>query len=400
MTPGEILARLLADAEAAGFALARLDEATDPAGPTDGRDADLLAGWHPWAAWATVIARSLEGTGWRICTTIPRGAVLTLYLAGDDGTDFLAVDLHRALTARLAPFLDAAPLLRGATVENGVRRLHPGQATSVRELQHRLVHGRPRRPGTAIAATLQAEAGGLTWRRAALRALARRPALVVRVVAARIADGIACWRRPPGSMWIVSGPDGAGKSTLIAGLADRLPGRLGPAVRLFHTRPFLLPRLAGLRSGDAVSPAAIPTGRPGWLTSALRLALAWADWHAGHWLLVRPHLIRGRTVIFDRHAPDYRVAPARRGIALSQAVVDLVATRVPASTGRIVLVADPGLLVARKGELDLPEARRQVAAYRALADGDSGALLLDGGAATPDGLVRRTLAWMVHRCAS
>ncbi len=403
MTRGEILARLLARAEAQGFALARLDEATDPTAATDGRDADLLAGWHRWPDWTALIARSLDGTGWRIVTAIPRGAVLTLYLARDDGTEFLAIDLHRAATARLVPFIDATALLDRALVAQGVRRLHPGQATAVRELQHRLIHGRPRRPGTVIAADLLAEAGGTAWPRAALRALARRPRLVLRVAAARLADGLAAWCRPPGQMWVVSGPDGAGKSTLIAALAEWLPGRLGPAVRLFHTRPFLLPRLAGLRGGDAGAQAgqAPAAGR---LASVLRLGIAWADWHVGHWLLVRPHLVRGRTVIYDRHAPDYRVAPVRRGIDLPQAMVDLVARHVPGGTGRIVLVAEPALLVARKGELDLAEARRQVAAYRALAADDPAALLLDGGAAAPDGLMGRAVAWMIalagRRCAS
>ncbi|MEV9423154.1 hypothetical protein AB0202_27190, partial [Klebsiella quasipneumoniae] len=96
---------------------------------------------------------------------------------------------------------------------------------------------------------------------------------------------------------------------------------------------------------------------------------AWADWHAGYWILVRPHLVRGRMALFDRHAGDYRVAPLARGIAASQAAVDFVASRVPRGSGLVVLIADPALLVARKGELEPPEARRQVAAYRALAAG-------------------------------
>ncbi|MFX8852609.1 hypothetical protein ABTM75_19925, partial [Acinetobacter baumannii] len=83
-------------------------------------------------------------------------AVLTLYLARDDAGDFLALDLHRALTARLVPLVDTAALLAGAIVEHGVRRLRPGQATSLRELQYRMIHGRARRPGTSIAAALLA----------------------------------------------------------------------------------------------------------------------------------------------------------------------------------------------------------------------------------------------------
>lgn len=400
MTRGAVLARLLAAAEAAGLALARLDEAIDPGAPTDGHDADLLAAWRPWRDWIVLVRRQLEETPWQLCVAIPRGAVLALYLARDDAGDFLVLDLHRAMTAQLVPFVDADVALNGAIVENGVRRLRPGQATSLRELQHQLVHGRPRRPGTSIDPALLAEAGGLAWRRVLLRALARRPGLIARVAAARLGDTLACWWRPPGHMWVVSGPDGAGKSTLIADLADRLPGQLATDVRLFHTRPFLLPRLAGLRRNRPEGPKAERTGKPGKVASLLRLGIAWADWHVGYWLLVRPHLVCGRMAIFDRHAADYRVAPLARGIAAPQPTIDLIARLIPRGTGLLVLVADPALLVARKGELDLAEAHRQVAAYRTLAGGEPAALLLDSSAETPDRLAARALAWMIARCAS
>ncbi|MEQ1399737.1 hypothetical protein, partial [Salmonella enterica] len=87
--------------------------------------------------------------------------------------------------------------------------------------------------------------------------------------------------------------------------------------------------------------------------------------------------------------------PLARGIAAPQPAIDLMARLIPRGTGLLVLVADPALLVTRKGELDLAEAHRQVAAYRSLAGGEPAALLLDSSAETPDRLAARALAWMI-----
>ncbi|WP_448188444.1 hypothetical protein [Azospirillum sp. sgz301742] len=399
MTREALLARLLCAALAEGLPLARLDAAADPAAPIGGGDADLLAAWRPWRTWLGLVRRCTASTGWRLLAAVPRGTVLILFL-GDRAGGFLQIDLHRALTARGVPFLLASDLLARGRPENGALRLDPSDALGARELEHRMVHGRPRQAGTTVPAHLAAEvfgAGKGGRAMALLRALRRHPWECVRVLAAKVADATVCGLRPPGSLWIVCGPDGAGKTALLGVLTSVLPRRLARGVRVFHTRPFLLPRLVGLFPSAQASGLARPDERrPGRIASWIRLAIAWADWVLGYWLIVRPCLVAGNIVLFDRYVQDYLVAPERRGIGVPEYALAFVARRVPKGDGRIVVVADTEVLLRRKDELSPEEAVRQVAAYRHLARGDAGALLLDGASAPPEGLAGAVLERMME----
>lgn len=217
---------------------------------------------------------------------------------------------------------------------------------------------------------------GLPGRLALLAgAMARRPGETIRLWVAKAGDALHRLVRPPGHVIAVSGPDGAGKSTLLDRLAERLPRRLAPEVRRFHTRPFVLPRFGRRPAGGGAPDLHRRTGPA---LSWLRLLVAWADWWVGYLLVVRPHLSAGRIVLFDRYAPDYLVAPRPRGIDLPRDRLGLLEL-VPRPSATLFIVAEPEILVRRKGELDAGEATRQVAAYRVIARRTPNALLLDSG---------------------
>ncbi|MGE4218225.1 MAG: hypothetical protein AB7G39_02160 [Alphaproteobacteria bacterium] len=369
LTAPDLLAALLRMAATEGFPLVRLDGATDPAAPLTGRDADLLADWQAWPVWLRLVRRVAQASGWRLCLAVPRGGVMLLFLVrlrADGAPDCLQIDLHRALSARGLPYARAAAILDAARHQGGALRLDPATASDCVAR------------GKTLAAT---SAAG--WLRLLIDTLVRRPDLALRLWIAKLYDGVLRLAGPPGRMIAVSGPDGAGKSTLIQHLAADLPRRLAPAVRVFHTRPFLLPRL-GL-SAPPPPAATMTRRRTGPLRSRLRLAVALADWWVGHALVVRWHLAAGRIVLFDRYATDYRVDPHRRGIDLPPRWLRLLA-RVPRPALSILVVAPPTVIVARKGELDLREAERQVAAYRDSARRLRPAVLLDSGAMDPDRL--------------
>ena len=110
--------------------------------------------------------------------------------------------------------------------------------------------------------------------------------------------------RPTGLLIVVLGSDGAGKSTLIDGLAEALR----PAfwrVRKRHLRPHLL----GLgHGGDGGAPHARPARGP--FLSSLQAMLWIADYRLGHVLAVFPALVRSTLVLFDRYADDLAVGPS------------------------------------------------------------------------------------------
>lgn len=395
MTRTLLVAGLLRAAQARGWPLARLDGAAADA-PLTGRDADLLAAWRPWAQWRALVLAVAAPLGWRLVMAVPTGSCLLLFLARDDAGEFLQVDLHRALSARGVPFADPVRLFAAARIEEGACRLDGEDARSVRALEYSLSHGRPRPTDAPVAPDhLRTAFGGLppTWISALAVALWCRPGLVLRLAGAKLADRLARWRRPPGALWVVSGPDGAGKTSLLDTLAQIAPRQLAPDIRVLHTRPFLWPR----RSAAVPPPAGTAAERRhGRARSWLRWGLAWADFRLGHWLHVRPHLVAGRLVLFDRYAFDYLVAPRRRGIDLGAGAVRRLAAAAAAPQGALFLVADPATLVHRKGEATLAEAARQVDAYRALARTVPHGLLIDTGDLGPAAVTRAALVHMVE----
>lgn len=361
LSPSALVGMLLRSAAGEGLPLARMDGAAKPDDPVLGQDADLLAGRLPWQVWIDLVQRVAMDAGWRLCLAVPRGGVLLLFVASrpaEGEPACLQIDLHRTLSAGGLPYAAAAEVLAAGRIAHGALRLDREIAAGLRRDGKRLVGAGPRVRLALLAS-----------------AVTRRPGETVSLWLAKAGDALKRFVRPPGRLIAVSGPDGAGKSTLLDRLAEHLPRRLAPEVRRFHTRPFVLPRFGrapaagGAEGGDR---------RSGRAMSWARLLVAWADWWVGHLLVVRPHMMAGRIVLFDRYAPDYLVAPRPRGIDLLGGPLALL-EHVPRPAVSVFIVAEPAVLAQRRCELDAGEALRQVAAYRASALRTPGALLLDSG---------------------
>ncbi len=169
------------------------------------------------------------------------------------------------------------------------------------------------------------------------------------------------------------GPDGAGKSTLAAALVAT-PALRGRSV------------YAGLYGAAAPRPSLpVPGLRLGARLAHLwRLRLRAAAWRA-----------RGRVVVFDRHGLDAAAAPARpRGGPARRARRRLLAAALPSPDVLVVLDAPAEVLLARKGEHDVPTLEAQRARYRALAD-RPGAAVVD--ASRDPEAVRRDVTSLVWR---
>ncbi len=165
------------------------------------------------------------------------------------------------------------------------------------------------------------------------------------------------------------GPDGAGKSTISAGLVGAFP----IPVRRFYLG------LYGRGTGGGTKGAGSRFGLPGRLVWIWRRSLA-AAWQRA----------RGRLVVFDRHVLDLALdSPGSGRKARTRRAVLVRACPTP---GLSVILDVPGdVLYARKGEHDPEALERQRTRYLDLADRLRQAIVIDASA-DADTVRRRVIA--------
>lgn len=148
----------------------------------------------------------------------------------------------------------------------------------------------------------------------------------------------------------VLGPDGAGKSTVAAALTGSVP---------MPTRTIYL-GLYGSGLGGSKR-----------LGLARRMARLWGGWLRGLW-----HRLRGRIVVYDRHALDVRIADRPRS-AKGRIRRWILVHAIPNPALILVLDVPAEVLFARKGEHDVATLDRQRRAYLAVAASVHGAEVVD-----------------------
>jgi len=166
----------------------------------------------------------------------------------------------------------------------------------------------------------------------------------------------------------VVGPDGAGKSSVLAAVAEKLPERFpfwGVANR--HWRPELLPNIGALagkpqpEKGQPVVPRR-KSGRFYWP----RLAYYACDFLLGYFFKDRPLRSGLNAVLYDRCFWDMYVDPLRFGLGGTSGMFTL-GRILPGPDLIVCLKVDPHLARERKGELSDAEVARQNKAWLDLA---------------------------------
>ena len=168
----------------------------------------------------------------------------------------------------------------------------------------------------------------------------------------------------PAGLWIaVLGPDGSGKSALIAELIPAVSQHFA-AVERFHLRPHLLPGSVSASSANTAPHSLQPRGG---LLSAVKILYLLADYWLGFVFRVSPLLAQSKLVLFDRYFHDILIDPHRLRYGGPQWLARCAARAIPPPHLVFILDAPPQMLQSRKQEVSAEESLRQAEAYRALA---------------------------------
>jgi thymidylate kinase len=169
---------------------------------------------------------------------------------------------------------------------------------------------------------------------------------------------------------VILGPDGAGKSSVIAGLAGKLE-QAGRTVKVRHLKPqILIPR-----RGEPGVVVVDPHGKPprSALTSVAKI---WV-WLVEEWCAAIFQDQKKTLLICDRYYHDLLVDPARYRYGGPMWAARALGKLMPRVSLWILLDAPAEILQSRKREVPLEETARQRQAYLAFVLQQDGHVIAD-----------------------
>lgn len=166
-----------------------------------------------------------------------------------------------------------------------------------------------------------------------------------------------------------SGVDGAGKSTVIENLRNRIEKQLRKPVVVLRHRPSLFPILSALTKGKAAAERAAAESLPrqgtntSLLSSLLRFAYYYIDYLVGQWYVWFRYSVRGYVVLYDRYYFDFIHDSRRSNIHLPPALTRWFYRFIRTPDLNFFLFAAPETIRARKQELDTTTIRELTEQY-------------------------------------
>ncbi|MBO9496923.1 hypothetical protein J7438_22950 [Thalassotalea sp. G20_0] len=167
-----------------------------------------------------------------------------------------------------------------------------------------------------------------------------------------------------------SGPDGSGKSTVAnyifdffkeIKLTESLDHYLPPGFKNIHQLK-LIPKTSQVKSQSYTEPYSQPlVSKP---QSLIRLCYYLISFYLGYVVYVSKIKKLNKVLIFDRYFIDIISDPTRSRLSLDKRFVSKIFTLITRPELPIIFVADPKLMVERKGELSLEKALELYSKYK------------------------------------
>jgi len=166
-----------------------------------------------------------------------------------------------------------------------------------------------------------------------------------------------------------SGVDGAGKSTLIADVAQRLERDYRKKVIVLRHRPSLLPILSVYRYGKKKAEQRASQSLPhqgknkGFINSCLRFAYYFTDYLLGQIYVSIRYVSRGYVVLYDRYYFDFINDSKRSNIVISKKFASQMYALIYKPKYNFFFYASPETIRERKKELSAVEISRMTQNY-------------------------------------
>lgn len=169
--------------------------------------------------------------------------------------------------------------------------------------------------------------------------------------------------QPTGLHIVFLGPDGSGKSSVIAAVSHEL-AQAFRRVEYRHLRPGRLPSNGSTQA--VTDPHA--KGARGKAGSIAKLLHFWTSYLIGSLLWLYPRKVRSTLVVFDRYYQDMLADPVRYRYGASLELAAKLGRWLPQPDLVFILDAPAEVLQARKQEVPFAESERQRTTYLALTD--------------------------------
>lgn len=175
-----------------------------------------------------------------------------------------------------------------------------------------------------------------------------------------------------GFVMTFSGVDGAGKSTIISHISNKIEKELRMKVVTLRHRPSLLPILSAWKYGkegaEQRSMSTLPrTGNnKNGLSSLLRFSYYYADYLIGQCYVQLRYVYRGYAVIYDRYYFDFINDGRRSNINLPKGLLRSLYQFITPPDFNYFLFAPADVILARKQELDRDTIETLTHDYRSL----------------------------------
>ena len=169
-------------------------------------------------------------------------------------------------------------------------------------------------------------------------------------------------REPTGLRVVFLGPDGSGKSTVIAAVSTQL-SQCFRQVEYCHLRPGRSAK--SLNTEPVTNPHAKPVRNK--IGSTIKLLYFWSQYLVGNHLWLYPRYVRSNLIIFDRYFHDLLADPIRYRYGGSLDLARKLGRTLTQPDIVFILDAPAEVLQNRKQEVPLAESIRQRVAYQSLA---------------------------------